>query len=89
MYDQFKNADVNDGELLSAFAGTEGLINSRPSHINQLMHVMYHQLSQIISCLVSLVVSLLQKWNSGSTMVLREDGGMFNSWYNTSGNVGC
>ena len=27
--DQFKNADIIDEELLSAFAGAEGLINSR------------------------------------------------------------
>ena len=30
VYDQLKNADINDEELLSAFAGAEGLINSRP-----------------------------------------------------------
>ena len=30
VYDQFKNADINDEELLSAFAGAKGLINSRP-----------------------------------------------------------
>ena len=30
VYDQFKNPDINEEELLSAFAGTEGLINSRP-----------------------------------------------------------
>ena len=30
IYDQFKNADINDEELLSAFFGAEGLINSRP-----------------------------------------------------------
>ena len=30
VYDQFKNADINDEELLSAFARAEGLINSRP-----------------------------------------------------------
>ena len=40
VYDESKNADINDEELLSAFAGAE-------------------------------------------------DGGMFNSWFNTSGNVGC
>ena len=30
VYDQFKNPDINEEELLSAFTGTEGLINSRP-----------------------------------------------------------
>ena len=30
MYNQFKKADINVEELLSAFAGAEGLINSRP-----------------------------------------------------------
>ena len=30
VYDQLKNGDINDEELLSAFAGAEGLINSRP-----------------------------------------------------------
>ena len=87
VYDQFKNADINDEELFSACARAEGLIDL--SHIIQLIYVMYHQLPQIIFCLVSLVVSLLNKWKSRSTMVLKEDGGMFNSWFNASGNVGC
>ena len=30
MYDQCENADINDKELLPAFAGAEGLINARP-----------------------------------------------------------
>ena len=30
VYDQFKNVDINDEELLSAFSGAEGLTNSRP-----------------------------------------------------------
>ena len=30
VYDQFKNVDINDEELLSAFSGPEGLTNSRP-----------------------------------------------------------
>ena len=59
------------------------------SYINQLMYMMYHHSPQIISCLVSLMAIVLQKWKRGSSMVLREYGGMFNSWYNTSGNVGC
>ena len=29
-YDQFKSPEINDGELLSAFADAESLINSRP-----------------------------------------------------------
>ena len=89
VYDQFKNADINDEELLSAFAEAEGLINSRPLTYQSADVCMYHQLPQIISCLVSLAVSLLQKWKSRSTMVLREDGGMFNSWFNTFRNQCC
>ena len=30
VHDQFKNADINDKERLSTFAGAQGLINSRP-----------------------------------------------------------
>ena len=30
VYDQLKNVDINDEELLSAFSGAEGLTNSRP-----------------------------------------------------------
>ena len=30
VYDQLKNVDITDEELLSAFAVAEGLINSRP-----------------------------------------------------------
>ena len=87
--DHLKNSDISDEELLSAFAGAEGLIIQGLSHISQMMHRMYHQLLQTISYLVSLVVSLLQKWKSRSTIMLREDGGMFISCYNASGNVGC
>ena len=71
---------------MSAFAGAGGLVNSRPLTYQSADAC---DVSPIISCLVSLVVSLLQKWKSGSTMVLREDGDMFNSWLNTSENVGC
>ena len=87
--DQLKNADISDEELLSAFAGAERLIIQGLSHISQIMHRMYHQLLQTISYLVSLVVSLLQKCKIRSTIMLREDRGMFISWYNASGNVGC
>ena len=30
VYNQFRNADINDAELFSNFAGAKGLINSRP-----------------------------------------------------------
>ena len=30
VYDQFKNADINDEELLPASAGAEALLNSKP-----------------------------------------------------------
>ena len=89
VYDQLKNADISDEELLSAFAGAEGLINSRPLIYQSADVRDVSPILQIISCLVSLMVSLLQKWKSRSSMVLREDGGMFNSCYNTSGNFGC
>ena len=39
VYDQFKNADINDEELLSAFAEAEGLINSRPLTYMYLIYV--------------------------------------------------
>ena len=87
--DQLKSADISDEEILSAFAGAKGLIIQGLLHISQMIHRMYHQLLQTISYLVSLVVSLLQKWKSRSTIMLREDGGMFISCYNASGNVGC
>ena len=74
---------------MRAFAGAEGLINSRALTYQSADARDVLPINPNHLLLASLLVNLPQKWKRGSTMVLREDGGVFNSWYNTSQNVGC
>ena len=88
VYDQFKNPDINDEELLSAFAGAEVLINLKTLIYQSVdahdvspvtpNHFLFGQLGGQFAPEVEVRI-----------YYDAEDGDIFNSWFNTSGNVRC